>query len=327
MPAVHPSTPASSADRVRIPADVDRPDRILAGLTAHQLALLVPTVLAVAVLYRAASPYLPLPLVAALGIPLLAAGAALALGQRGGLPLDRYVTAALAHRRAPHVHLPAPEGLPAQAGWLPGLDATRRNSPVAARPLAHTVDAAGVVDLGADGLAVIAEVDGVHFTLGTDSDRQAQVTAFARMLNALSGPVQITVRAAPVRLTPHITRIRGQAPALPHPALRAAAVDHAAFLDGLAARRTLLARQILLTAREPLPAGSRGRDAAAGRALRRIADAAGLLATAGLRVRVLDADAVTALLAAAAHPGGPPPPAGVTATGTITTAPSTGGGR
>ncbi len=326
MPAAPLSTPATSSDRVRIPADVDRPDRILAGLTARQLALLAPTVLAVAGLYRAASPHLPLPVVAALCIPLLAAGAALALGQRGGLSADRYAAAALAHRRSPHLHLPAPDGLPAQPGWLPDLDAARRTSPVAARPLAHGVDAAGVVDLGPDGVAVIAEVDGVNFALGTAGDRQAQVAAFTRMLNALSGPVQITVRAAPVRLAPHLTRIREQAAGLPHPALRAAAVDHAAFLDGLAARRTLLARQILLTARAPVPAAGRGRDAAAGRALRRIEDAAGLLATAGLTVRILDADAVTALLAAVAQPGSPPLPAGVTATGTITTA-SAGSGR
>ncbi|WP_239336840.1 PrgI family protein [Frankia sp. CiP3] len=317
MTALRPPATAVSAGRVRIPADVDRPDRILAGLTARQLLLLAPTLLTVTAVYQLAAPALPLPLIAMLIVPILAAGTMLAVGQHGGLPADRYVAAALTHRRAPKQQVPAPHGVPALPGWLPTLGPDGHRQPTPARPLAAGVDTAGMVDLGADGVAVLAEVDAVNTALGNDHDRQLQVAVFTGMLNALSGPIQITVRAAPVRLDPHLDRLHALAPGLPHPALETAAVDHATFLADLAGRRTLLTRQILLTAREPIGPGT-DRTVAAGRALRRLEEAAGLLAAAGVGVRICDADTVTVLLATLAHPTGLPPTPGVTAAGTIT---------
>ncbi|CUU60632.1 PrgI family protein [Parafrankia irregularis] len=309
-----PEIPGS--DRVRIPSDVDRPDRILAGLTARQLTLLAPPVLLALAVYWTASPYLPLPVVALLVVPLLGAGVALALGQRGGLTADRYATAALAHHRTPKVQIVAPDGVPAQPGWVPDIPAARRRKPVAARPLAAGVDAAGVVDLhGA--VAVVAEIAGVNLALAGDADTARKVTGYGRMLNALSGPVQITLRGVPVRLDPHLDRLRALAEQAPHPALAAAARDHAVFLGDLAATRQLRTRQILLTAHEPIPPGRGGRDTAAATAARRIEEALGLLAAAGLRGRILTGPELTALLAAAADPAGPPPPEHVTATGPV----------
>jgi hypothetical protein len=323
--AVSASPPVSGGDgsRVRIPADINVADRVLAGLTVRQLALVAPAVLTAVVLFWLLSPFLPIALVAAICVPVAGAGIAVALGRWGGLPADRYLAAAASYAREPKLYLPVTDdsgvGGDAAAGWLPDVDSARRAA-VPARPLATSVDAAGVVDLGADGVAVLAEVDGVNLTLGSVAERAAKATAFARMLNALAGPLQITIRATPVRLAPHITWLRDQAPGLPDPALAAAAVDHAAFLDELAAGRTLLARQILLTAREPHPTAGRGRggvEAAAGRALRRLEEASALLGLAGVTVRVLDAAAVSVLLAGLAQPGSPPPPDTVTATGPV----------
>ncbi|ORT47200.1 PrgI family protein, partial [Frankia sp. KB5] len=158
-----PSSPVVPG-RTRIPADVDRPDQILAGLTARQLTVLVPPLLLAAAVFWTARPYLPTPLLILLCLPPVGGGAALALGRRAGLPLDRYAAAAFTHRRTPHVQAPAPPGGPAGLpGWVPDVAAAQQ-PPAPARPLAAGVDAgrhgeaAGVVDLHT-AVAVIAEVD------------------------------------------------------------------------------------------------------------------------------------------------------------------------
>lgn len=303
-----------------------RPDRILAGLTARQLTLLAPPVALAVAVYWTASPYLPLPVVALLVVPLLGGGAALALGQRGGVTADRYAAAALAHHRAPKAHVAAPEGIPTQPGWVPDIPAARRRAPVPARPLAAGVDTAGVLDLhGA--VAVVAEVQGVNLTLAGDADTARKAAGYGRMLNALSGPIQITVRGVPVRLDPHLDRLHALADQEPHPALAAAARDHATFLANLAASRRLRSRQILLTAYQPVPAGRGGRDTAAATAARRLEEALGLLAAVGLRGRILTGPDLTCLLAAAADPAGPPPPEHVTATGPVRGHARIGGNR
>jgi PrgI family protein len=310
--------------RVRIPADVDRPDQILGRLTARQLLLLAPAVVLAVVLARAGAAFgLPLPLVVTVCMPPLAVGLVLAVTGRDGLSLDRYVAAAWAYRRTPKLHLPPVGPTP---GWLPEVGAAGRGGAVPARPLARQVDRAGVVDLGPDGVAVLAAVDGLPATsLASEGDRARRLAAMAGMLDGLSGPIQITVRTVPAGLTPLISRPRAGAPGLAHPALAAAATAHADYLSGLAARRAPLAREILLTAHEPVSGGGPARQVAAGRALARLDDAAGRLAPAGLAVRVLTGEHVARVLAAAAHPTGPPPPPG---TQPAVTSPSpTGRGR
>jgi hypothetical protein len=74
---------------------------------------------------------------------------------------------------------------------------------------------------------------------------------FGRWLNSLRSPVQIVIRAQRVDLSGMAARVREAAPALPHPALEAAALDHAGFLGQLAAGQDLLARQVLIAVREP----------------------------------------------------------------------------
>ncbi|TFE31040.1 PrgI family protein [Frankia sp. B2] len=307
-------------DRTRVPADVDRPDEILAGLTARQLGVLLPPLLLSVAVFWTGRPYLPTPLLIVLCVPPVGVGAALALGRRAGLPLDRYAAAAYAHRRTPAVQAALPATGPAALpGWMPDVAAARTPAPasaLAADVVSGVAGTAGVVDLG-DAVAVIAEVDTTNIMIATGEERAAKVRAFARMLNAASGPVQISVRTVPVDLGVYADTVTACAGQLAHPALARAAADHALFLVELGQQRQLRERQILLTARRPVQPGRGGRDAAAGLAVRHLEDAAGLLATAGLRVRLLDAADAGRLLAACAQPDLPPPPVQATAAGVV----------
>jgi hypothetical protein len=114
-------------------------------------------------------------------------------------------------------------------------------------------------------------------------------------------------------LSAAVAALRDAAPALPHPALEQAALEHAGFLENLAAERDVLTRQALLILREPGHGTGRPGGTAAGRALQRAGEAARLLSGANLQVQVLDGGQVTALLAACADPAAPPQPAGGTA--------------
>jgi hypothetical protein len=159
----------------------------------------------------------------------------------------------------------------------------------------------GIIDLGADGLAVVCRASAVTFSLRTPAEQEALVAGFARWLNSLADPVQILVRAEPVDLTPTIDALTDAAPGLPHPALEAAARDHARFLADLAARRDLLRREVLVVLHQPA-----GSDAA-GRLHRRATEATTALAAAGVTVTPLDGPAAQSCLARALDPAGPRP--------------------
>ncbi|PLS74886.1 MAG: PrgI family protein, partial [Actinobacteria bacterium] len=78
---------------VRIPADVDREDRLLAGLTARQLAYLAVGGLALAGAWSATRAVVPLPVFAVAASPLAALLAVVALGRRDGMAADRLALA------------------------------------------------------------------------------------------------------------------------------------------------------------------------------------------------------------------------------------------
>jgi hypothetical protein len=342
--AVHPSgssrhTESSEPARIRVPADVERPDQVIAGLTARQAAILTVTAVVLWLLWQAVHAFVPPMVFMGCAAPVLATGTVLALGRRDGLSLDRYALAALRHARTGHRQVHAPEGvLP-----VPGFARTLTTSavppaPVPAQPVAQGIDAHGVIDLGRDGTSVIGAVGTVNFALRTPAEQEALIGAFAGWLNSLPGPVQILIRADRADLTPAITALRRDAPALPHPALEAAAGQHADFLSGLAATRDLLHRQVLLTHHHPAagpakpstggasghpgPGGrswlairaprtsprSRttavsGQGEASGRGLhRRAEDAARMLAGADVAVTALDGPTASALLAASCSP-------------------------
>jgi hypothetical protein len=275
---------------IRVPADVDRPDRVLGPLTARQLAILGVAGLLLSGLYSLTRAIVPLPLFLIIAVPVAIVVTVLALGQRDGLPLDQLVLAALRQRLAPRHRVAAPDGVRAAPSWLtdqdpapraprprpapglpplaaaaappphgraPGPPGGERVSPapleLPASGVADTTGArAGVIDLGDDGLAVIAACTTVNFSLQTPGEQEALVASFARYLHSLTAPVQILVRAERLDLAPQIAQLRDRAGGLPHPALEAAALDHADYLADLSAEADLLRRQVLLVLREPL---------------------------------------------------------------------------
>ncbi|MFI5589383.1 PrgI family mobile element protein [Amycolatopsis sp. NPDC051758] len=326
---------------IRVPADVDRPDRVLGPLTARQLAILGVAGLLLAGLYSLTRAIVPLPLFLIVAVPVAIVVTVLALGQRDGLPLDQLFLAALRQRLAPRHRVAAPDGVRAAPAWLtdqdparrtrrcgrraPGSQGAERVSPapleLPASGVADTGTRAGVIDLGADGLAVIAACSTVNFSLQTPGEQEALVASFARYLHSLTAPVQILIRADRLDLAPQIAQLRDRAGGLPHPALEAAACDHADYLADLSAHADLLRRQVLLVLREPLrttpvsasgmlqrhrrdaaPVDERVRHAAEARLVRRLDEATELLAAAGIAVTPLDAASATGVLAAACNP-------------------------
>ncbi len=361
---------------VRIPADVDRPDKVLGPLTLRQLVILAATGLLLYLLWTASHGWLPTPLFLALALPVAAAAAAIALGQRDGMSLDRLLLAALRQRLSPRYQVAAPEGVRPVPTWVTaairdeatatarmggnaasnrghgagrarsGPGAGERIAPAALRLPAQAVDAAyaasgdiAVVDLGNDGLAAVAVCSTVNFALRTGEEQDGLVASFGRFLHSLSGAVQIVVRTQRLDLSEAIAELRERAGGLPHPALEAAALDHADYLSHLATNTDLWRRQVLLILREPLgpatppdglggpsPAAALGSllssrsarrrnrssdrtggsdaavRAAEARLVRRLTEAMDLLGGAGIVVTPLTAGQATTVLASASNP-------------------------
>ena len=307
----------------RIPADIEREDRILAGLTARQVAILVAAGAVLWMVYMATRHLMALPVFAAIAFPFGAATAVLALGRRDGLALYQLAFVAVRQTRSPRKLVLAPEGVPAPPAWIDAAGAGV-SLPAPLRLPARAIDADGLLDLGADGVAVICTATTVSFALRTPAEQTALVATFGRWLNSLAGPAQILVRAEDVDITPLISGLRRTAPTLPHPELEVAAREHADFLTGLTARRDLLRRRVLLVFREPRPGSGTGRPARDGtgqRVLRRAEEAARALSAAGVNVQVLPGDVAASVLAACCNPWrtSPASPAGRTAPSAVIT--------
>jgi len=285
----------------RIPADVERPDRIAFGLTARQLAILTLAGGAWWALAAAAARLVGWPVAAGLAAPVALAGLGLALGWRDGLPLDRLALAALAWRRSPRRLVPAPGGVARPPAWT-GHAGVPLPAPLPGPP--NGLGERGVVGLGADGAALVCQASAVNLALRTEAEQQALVAAFGRVLDALVSPMQVLVRADRVDLGQAVAALEAAAPGLPHPGLEAACREHARFLAGLAGRREVLRRVLLVVFREP--ASTSDPAVLAGRA----EQAAALLAAAGVTLTVADGDQAARILAHAAAPDTPARPAG-----------------
>jgi hypothetical protein len=343
---------------VRIPADIEVEDRVLGALTARQLAILAATGLVLYTVWILTRALVPIPVFLALAVPVGAAAAIVALGKRDGVSMDRLLLAAIRQRVAPRHRVTAPEGVRPAPDWLTAASTTGRGKDTATRrgprrgtstpgreqiapsalrlpaqAITPTGSDIGVVDLGADGLAVVAVASTVNFALRTGSEQEGLVASFGRYLHSLTAPVQVLVRAERLDLSGQINELRERAGGLPHPALEAAACEHADYLTQLAAQTDLLRRQVLLVLREPVggaaaaasglaaltslarggrrrraaAAASRAASAAARRAaesrlVRRLGEAVELLGPAGIVVTPLTAGQATAVLASACNP-------------------------
>jgi hypothetical protein len=287
--------------RVRIPADVEREDKLLGQLTARQLAMLAASGVVVWAVYTATRAFVPLVVFGIVAVPFAALVFTVALGRFEGVSADRWLRAAWRHHRAPHRLVSAPEGV----SVAPALIASSVGPlPEPLRLPISGVDIGGTIDLGHDGLAMVCRASAVTFSLRTPPEQEALVSGFARWLNSLAESVQIVVRAESFDLTPSIDALLDGAPNLPHPALEAAARSHAAFLAELGQRTELLRREVFVVLRQH--AG----DDAAGRLARRATEATVSLAAAGVTLVVLDGVSATATVTRALDPAGAHRPAG-----------------
>jgi PrgI family protein len=311
-----PTTPPAEAAAggsgvVRIPADLDRPDRILLGLSARQLAILSAAGLAAWTLVWLLAGLLGLPAAATVAAPVGLVGIGLALGWRDGLPLDRLAASGLRWWWRPKRLVVAPDAIPPAPPWAGPPD-----PPVAplAGPILGLQQFSGVVDLGGLGWALLCQATPVNLALRTPVEQQALLAGFARLLQALTQPVQLLVRNDRADLDPQISRLREQAAGLPDPGLEQAALAHAHWLARLAAQQQVRRRLLLGVFRQPPGTADPGSALA-----RQAEQAAGLLAAAGVTLARLDGEAAGRVLQAAADPDSPPRPAGLAAAEAVIT--------
>lgn len=247
------------SEPVTIPSDVDREDRILGNFTARQVLVLAVTGLVLYGGWWLLRGLVPGVVYLAVAVAL---GAVVFVGitaRREGITLAQWAWAGLAHRLWPRRLLARQPSTAAAPEWLDQVatgDASPLTGSLSLPP--NEVDEAGVLDLGRDGLAMLATASPVNFALRTPAEQRALTSAFARYLHGLSAPVQILVRAHRLDVTEQVDQLRETAQQLPHPALSAAAAEHADYVEQLAGRTELLRRQILLIVREPHPGARDG---------------------------------------------------------------------
>jgi hypothetical protein len=298
--------------RVRVPADLDRPDPILAGLSARQLAILAGFGLAAWTLANIAEPLPGFPAATVVVAPLLLAGITLGLGWRDGRPLDQLALAALAWCWQPRRRVLAPGGLTPIPGWAGPRGP--RLAPVTGPVTDLTAD--GILELAGAGYGLVCAASPVNLGLRSPAEQHQLLAGFARLLHALGGPMQVLVRNQPADLSPLAVRLRRQTATLAHPALEEAALAYAGWLEQLGDHHQARHRELLVIFRHP---HSGRRDAAAAALARQVEQATELLAAAGVTLTVLDADAAGRVLAAATSPSNPPPPAGLAPAATVIT--------
>jgi hypothetical protein len=277
-------------------------DRIFAGLTARQLLILGGHGLVLALLYFGFGERVPLPLFAAVGVPIALVGLVWATTSPEGSTWERIGLAALRHFRKPRRRVLAPDGVEPPPDWFFGAA-----EPVA--PLEFPVEGAsdGHIDLGPQGATAVCRATSLNFGLRSETEQRALVEGFARLLNALDAPVQFLVRSGRADLRAVIEALEERAGRLPHPALEEAAREHAAFLRSLASRRDVLERQVLVCFREPQ--GGAPEEAVA-RLDHRVEESAALLRGMGVRLSRLEAEQAAELLVRASDPEAAPPPRG-----------------
>jgi len=282
-------------------------DRIFAGLTARQLAILGVHALFLALLYGVLGERVPLPLLGVIALPIACLGLLWATTSAEGTTWERMALSALRHLGRPRKRVLAPEGIPPSPSWAGDVPSLA--------PIEFPVrDASpdGQMDLGDDGAAAICRASSINFALRSETEQRALVEGFARLLNALDAPVQFLVRSNRVDLRGLVGAIDEAAGGLPHPALEAAALEHAGFLRSLGGRRDVLSRQVLICFREPGLAA----EEASGLG-HRIEEAGALLRGIGVRLVRQEGAENSALLASATDPEAEPPHQGAASSGVV----------
>ncbi|GAA5103851.1 PrgI family protein [Haloechinothrix salitolerans] len=309
----------------RVPADVEKPDKIVFGLTARQAAILGVTGLGLWGLYQSTHTVLSPVVFAAVAIPIAGLAFALVTVRRDGLTLDAWLLAALKQRRSPKRLVPADsvrgDTVPDAPAWVA---AKAGPLPAPLRLPAEAISVEGAIDLGPQhGTAHAAACSTVNFGLRTAGEQNSLIGGFSRWLHSLSGPVQIVVRAQRLDLEPYLDVLADEAGGLPHPALEQACLGHVEFLRELSQSRDLLRRHVTVVLRQPAT-GRHGRDTSAAQTVaRRAQEAARALRGCEVVVAPLDGAQAHAVLGAAADPnGGPQATRAGTASGVVTADPA-----
>jgi hypothetical protein len=162
----------------------------------------------------------------------------------------------------------------------------------------------GVVELTGAEFRAVLEVAGTARPFEDDARLEALLAGYAAFLNGLSYPLQVLVRATPVDLSRYVASLEERGRQLLDGQLADLAHDHAAFVQGLARKRTLLERRFYVVV--PAESGARGtlldrfgskargtntearREAARRQLAFRCDDVARQLGRCGLAVRRLD---------------------------------------
>lgn len=272
--------------KFRVPADIDMADRIFAGLTLRQLAILGADALFLWVLFFALGRHVPPALFGAIAVPFAAVGLAVATARPEGMHLERLLASAFRFGTSPRKRVIAPEGIPVTPAWAGSVETV---APLDL-PL-RDIDSEGILQLESSGVAVLGEASALNFGLRSEDEQILLVQGFGRLLNALDGPVQFVIRSEATDLRNVIANIESAAGGLPHPALDDAAREHASFLSSLASRRDILRRHVFVCFRD-----AQGGSDAGARLLRRFDEACSLLRGIGVILRRLQGiEAVTAL--------------------------------
>jgi hypothetical protein len=281
--------------RARVPADVERADRVAFNLTARQLVILTITGLVLYAAWTALVTVVPPLVFAACCVPILGAAFFLAVGRRDGIGLDLWLLAAWRHRRAPRQLVPSEGPITPAPAWVTTTRGRGDRLPLPAplRLPANGITPDGLIDLGPDGTTGLVAASTVAFGLLTPAEQNGLVASFARWLHSLDGPAQILVRAQRVDLAHVADRIVAQAPDLPDPALEDAAMAHAAFLNEVAANRELLHRHVTVAVRSTRSPGN---------TLHQAAETVRALSGCEVAARVLDPLDAAATLAGALNP-------------------------
>lgn len=281
--------------RARVPADVEMPDRIFAGLTARQIAILSVTLLVLWAAYITVGQRIHIALFGIAAAPFAAAGLALAMSSQSGIGLEKLLILAGRYISKPKLQVLAPEG----------VTQLRRPGKIAGRvaPLELPLRgfaSEGVLDLGREGSAVLGRCSAVNFSLRSEDEKDGLVAAFGRLLNSLNGSVQFLVRTESVDLEATVHALESSAQFLPHPGLSKAAEEHATFLRSLASDEASLRRRLFVCFHDSADANTAGP-----RLLRRVDEASSILLGAGVRLERLTSEAVLREIQGALNVGAP----------------------
>ena len=282
--------------RARVPADVDAPDRILAGLTSRQVAVLAVAAVAAYLGWDTLHRMVPTSMLVGLAVPVTGVTFALVVGRRDGLALDVWLAHAIRYARTPRRLVPA--RVPPLAAWAPELPSKQPTVGVLRLP-ADAIEPDGVIRTGRSTSVAVVAATTVNATESSPTDRAGLVAELrglaeqSRRRDAGRGlqPASRSSRPRDARARRPPTSSRTP----PWPGPRSATRSSYSTWPKRGSR---LVRTVTVTT------SGTGSDPAI--VARRAADqAAAALAGLGSSAEVLDGAAVTALLAGSVDPFAP----------------------